>query len=327
MEYVIYTSLLRHSLNSDIVCEAIEQRLSRDNAWNILARFGVVVDATDNAATRYLINDVCVLQNKPLVSGSALRGEGQLTTYHYHSGPCYRCLFPVPPPAETVTNCSDGGVLGVVVGIIGTLQALEVLRLILDMAPAWSQKMVLLDGFDSGLRTIKLRGRRDDCAVCGGTPTVNQSLLDYEDFCGTRACDLTQAVTILDSSERINATQLSSAISSNDHCVIVDTRPQVQFDICSLPKTLNVPMKMLQDTEQQQRILDLTRQLRDQSLASAQTNARHADLIFLCRRGNDSQYATRQFKQLEAFSGVIIKDVEGGLEEWARVVDPSFPKY
>lgn len=142
------------------------------------------MDGSDNAPTRYLISDACVRAGKPLVSGSALQWEGQCTVYNYKGGPCYRCLFPVPPPAYTVTNCSDGGVLGMVPGLIGQIQAIEIVKIILQLGQVLSQKMVLFDALEMRFRNVKIRGRNPNCAACGDDPTVlDVSKFDYDDFC------------------------------------------------------------------------------------------------------------------------------------------------
>eukprot|EP00042_Codosiga_hollandica_P058129 m.872191 g.872191 ORF g.872191 m.872191 type:complete len:362 (+) comp59775_c1_seq6:2664-3749(+) len=306
-------------LNSSISYRAHHLRLDSSNARSILEQYDVIVDATDNVATRYLLSDAGVLLGKPVVSGSALRGEGQLTTYHFENGPCYRCLFPTPPPAETVTNCSDGGVLGVIVGIIGTLQALEVLRIIIGQGAAWSQKMLLLDGFDGQLRTIKLRGRRDTCVACGENPAVTD-FIDYEEFVGTRACDLTTEVKLLSSNERITCQDLQTQLSTSTPFVLVDTRPRVQFDICALPRSRQIPLSQLDD-------VDTQKELRASLGSPGESSADLWPLYFVCRRGNDSQIAVRKMQMSGLFDGVVVKDVVGGLAEWAACVDPEFPVY
>ncbi|KAJ3290972.1 Molybdenum cofactor synthesis protein 3 [Borealophlyctis nickersoniae] len=162
--------------------------LDSSNAMDIIRLYDIIVDATDNVATRYLLNDACVLANKTLVSGSALRMDGQLTVYNHQGGPCYRCIFPKPPPPETVTNCSDGGVLGVVPGIIGCMQALEVIKIASGIGTSYSQKMLVFDAVLGSFRTVKLRGRNVNCAVCGDAPTITE-LIDYVQFCGAAATD------------------------------------------------------------------------------------------------------------------------------------------
>ncbi|ROL42779.1 Adenylyltransferase and sulfurtransferase MOCS3 [Anabarilius grahami] len=183
--------------------------------------YDIVADCSDNVPTRYLVNDACVLARKPLVSASALRMEGQLTVYNYRGGPCYRCLYPSPPPPETVTNCSDGGVLGVVPGIMGCLQALEVLKIASGQGSSFEQQLLMFDGQEGRFRSIRLRPRQAECAVCGETPTVTE-LQDYERFCGSAATDK-EYRAILD--------------SSTPH-LLLDVRPKVEVDICHLSTSI-----------------------------------------------------------------------------------------
>lgn len=190
-------------LNSAVECVPYHLQLSPENALQLIQQYDIVADCSDNVPTRYLVNDACVLSGKPLVSASALRMEGQLTVYNYCGGPCYRCLYPVPPPPETVTNCSDGGVLGVVPGIMGCLQALEVLKIASGRGSSCGQQLMMFDAQDARFRSIKLRPKQAGCAVCGQTPTVTQ-LLDYEAFCGSAATDKCRRLRLLSRDQRIS---------------------------------------------------------------------------------------------------------------------------
>ncbi|CAG2241359.1 MOCS3 [Mytilus edulis] len=194
-------------LNSLVECIPYHLQLDSTNALRLIKQYDVVLDATDNVATRYLLNDACILANKPLVSGSALRFEGQLTVYNYEGGPCYRCLYPKPPPPETVTNCSDGGVLGV-----------------------------------SSFRSIKIRGRQPTCPVCGDNPTITE-LIDYEQFCGARANDKDKDLTLLEDTDRISPKDYKEMLDNKQEHVLVDVRLPVELDICQLPvQSYNLPM-------------------------------------------------------------------------------------
>ncbi|KAL8604876.1 hypothetical protein ACOMHN_028504 [Nucella lapillus] len=206
------------NLNSSLRFKTHRVQLSSENALSIIEEYDVVLDCTDNVATRYLLSDACVLAARPLVSGSALRFEGQLTVYNYKGGPCYRCLYPKPPPPETVTNCSDGGVLGVVPGIIGCYQALEAIKIAADMGTCLSERLMLFDGMDGTTRTIRLRRRQPSCPVCGDTPTIRE-LVDYEQFCGARAADKDQEKDVLAASSRMSAKFKSFVYQhTNLHC-------------------------------------------------------------------------------------------------------------
>jgi len=181
--------------------------LTSSTALAIICQFDIVLDCTDNVATRYLLSDACVLSNRPLVSGSALRWEGQLTVYNFKGGPTYRCLYPEPPPPSAVTNCSDGGVLGAVPGVIGCLQALETVKMLSGMEPCYSGSLFLFDGLDGRGRLVKLRGRRDEAQV--------SKLIDYEQFCGSSATDKDGKVVLLPPDQRVTARQLAEVAGRN----------------------------------------------------------------------------------------------------------------
>lgn len=190
-------------LNPDCQAIPLHLALDRTNTLDLVKQFDVVLDCSDNVATRYLLNDACVLAGKPLVSGSALRWEGQLTVYNFRGGPTYRCLYPTPPPPGAVTNCSDGGVIGMVPGIIGCLQALETVKLLVGLQPSYSGCLLLFDGLEARFRTVRLRGRSE------AAETISQ-LVDYEEFCGAPPTDKDGAgITLLSAEERMTVTELS----------------------------------------------------------------------------------------------------------------------
>jgi len=233
-----------HGINSSVHCVPYHLALDSSNAADIIKQYNIVVDATDNVATRYLLNDACVLLGKPLVSGSALRFEGQLTVYNYSGGPCYRCLYPKPPPPETVTNCSDGGVLGVVPGIIGSIQALEVIKIAAGMpGSSYSKRLLLFDALEATFRTIRLRDRQPNCAICGDNPSITK-LIDYEQFCGRRATDKSGNITLLTDVERISVTEYKAILDEEQEHILVDVRLPVELEICQLPNnnTINIPI-------------------------------------------------------------------------------------
>jgi len=239
-------SILR--LNPAIECIAYDTMLTRKNALNILNPYDIVVDCTDNVVTRYLLNDCCVFLNKPLVSGSALRMEGQLTVYHYNGGPCYRCLFPKPPPPESVTSCSDGGVLGVVAGIIGCLEALETIKIALQLEKdcVMSGKLLLFDATTTSFRTVKLRPRDKQCAVCGDTPTIKE-LIDYEGFCNATATDKVVVPKTLPDKFCISTKDYKTkVIDMKIPHILLDVREPVQYAICALPNSINIPLRELE---------------------------------------------------------------------------------
>ncbi|GJJ70548.1 adenylyltransferase and sulfurtransferase [Entomortierella parvispora] len=287
--------------------------LDSSNAQPIIDSYDIVVDATDNVATRYLLNDACVLGGKPLVSGSALRLDGQLTIYNYRGGPCYRCLFPTPPPAETVTNCSDGGVLGVVPGIVGCLQALEAIKIATKMNTQDPPTMTLFSANSTTMfRTIKLRKRKAECIMCGDAPTITR-LIDYVKFCGSSATDKTPDLFLIPLQERLTCEGYKKILETHTPHLLLDVREKVQFDICSLPSSLNIPLK---DLELPESIEQVKKRL----------NAKDEPVYIVCRRGNDSQPAVRILQEQGITTGDI-KDIVGGLNLWTDKIDPSFPKY
>lgn len=313
-------------LNPAVECVAYARALSEAWALELVRAYDVVADCSDNVPTRYLVNDACVLAGRPLVSASALRFEGQLTVYHCEGGPCYRCVFPRPPPAETVTNCADGGVLGVVPGVLGCVQALEVLKIAAGLGPSYSGSLLLFDGLGGHFRRIRLRRRRPDCAVCGQQPTVTR-LQDYEAFCGSSATDKCRVLKLLDSEERISVTDYKRLLDSGAPHVLLDVRPQVEVDICRLPHALHIPLNKLD-----QRDADSLKLLGD-ALREGKRNLEEGvalSVYVICKLGNDSQKAVRVLQSLKAvpeLDSLTVQDIVGGLMAWAAKIDESFPQY
>uniref|UniRef100_A0A1A8QC82 Adenylyltransferase and sulfurtransferase MOCS3 n=1 Tax=Nothobranchius rachovii TaxID=451742 RepID=A0A1A8QC82_9TELE len=221
-------------LNSTVECIPYHLQLTPENALQLIQQYDIVADCSDNVPSRYLVNDACVLSGKPLVSASALRLEGQLTVYNYQGGPCYRCLYPVPPPPETVTNCSDGGVLGVVPGVMGCFQALEVLKLASGLSSSCSLQLLMFDAQNLRFRSIRLRPKQADCAVCGDNPSVTR-LVDYEAFCGSAATDKCRKLNLLSKEERRSEDirLLQERISQLKQQMAGDGQPAV-YVICKL---------------------------------------------------------------------------------------------
>lgn len=346
-------TLLAH--NSDIRVTVHAVQLTSANAMALLADYAVIVDATDNVPTRYLINDACVLLGRPLVSGSALRLEGQLTVYHHRAGPCYRCVFPVPTPQAAVTNCGDAGVLGAVVGVIGTLQALEVIKIVLgegegndgddDDDGTLAGTLLMFDAERTAFRRIRLRGRNPQCAVCSGPAATIRQLIDYEQFCAARASDKVHDIAVLGPEQRISADDLRRVVqcpvpptaSNEAPWLLIDVRTATEFDIGSITGAVNVPIEDILGDR-------LTVEMRDRLLADD-----GGVLFVVCRRGNDSQRAVQRLSEMDAamrrreveetpvLAGVpmtkrlrrkkSIRDLVGGLTEWHRVVDDTFPIY
>ncbi|XP_058115892.1 adenylyltransferase and sulfurtransferase MOCS3 isoform X2 [Anopheles ziemanni] len=303
-------------LNSQIEIQTHHTQLTSDNAIVILEQYDVIVDATDNVATRYLLNDACVMLGKPLVSGSALQLEGQLTVYNYRGGPCYRCLFPTPPPPESVTNCGDGGVLGAITGVIGALQALETIKIVLSNEGVLSGRLLLFDGQQSAFRNLKLRPKKPTCAVCSDTPTVTK-LVDYEQFCRMKATDKDTALSLLAPSERISVREYHDQwVATGQPHLLIDVRGANQFEMCQLPGTpINIPIEDI-----------LSGKRTDEILSKLERSP--VPVYVVCRRGNDSQLAVRHLEPLFRTRNLAPpRDLSGGLHAWTKTVDPNFPIY
>ncbi|XP_072206413.1 adenylyltransferase and sulfurtransferase MOCS3 [Excalfactoria chinensis] len=299
--------------------------LSPRGALQLVRQYDVVADCSDNAPTRYLLNDACVLAGKPLVSGSALRLEGQLVVYNHDGGPCYRCLFPTPPPPETVTNCADGGVLGVVPGIVGCIQALEVLKIVSGMGSSFNRFMLMFDAREGRFRNIKLRPKKSDCAVCGDNPSVT-CLQDYEAFCGSSATDKCKTLHLLSSEDRISVEEYKTLLDEQVPHVLLDVRPQVEVDICRLEHAVHIPLSKLEEKDKEC-LENLEKRICEEK---QRTDGQASFPVYVvCKLGNDSQKAVRILQELpvKACGPILAKDIKGGLMTWASRIDPTFPQY
>ncbi len=289
----------------DVITHAV--RLSSDNALEILEPYDVVVDGTDNFPTRYLVNDACVLLGKPNVYGSIFRWEGQVSVFGHGDGPCYRCLFREPPPPGLVPNCAEAGVVGVLPGIIGSLQALEVIKLILGTGTSLSGRLLIFDAMDLTWREVELR-RNPDCPVCGDEPTQT-GLIDYEDFCGIRAEDdmpRDEGQELPATFGEIDAVQLKERLVGSDPPLLLDVREPYEWDIVSLNEfeEVRVPLGQLP-----QRMGEVPGE---------------RDIVVYCRSGARSRMAAGALVDA-GFRRV--DNLSGGVLAWADYVDPSLPKY
>lgn len=308
-----------HAINSSITLIEHEEALKAENALDIVGKYDIVVDATDNLPSRYMISDCCVLLDKPLISGAALGLEGQLTVYHHNGGPCYRCLFPTPPPTEACQRCSDSGVLGVVPGVIGCLQALEAIKVASAVGEPLSGRMLLLDALSSRIRIVKIRGRSLHCAACGVDASLtreNFRTFDYESFTQSPISDASRPkLNLVPESARISSQEYKDLSDKGEPHVLLDVRPAHHFKISAIPESVNIPLSMLQD-----KLSTLDLALKQAGKLASEP----ASLYVVCRRGNDSQRAVQLLTE-NGFSSV--KDIVGGLESWAKNVDPRFPMY
>ncbi|XP_052178727.1 adenylyltransferase and sulfurtransferase MOCS3 [Diospyros lotus] len=309
-------------INSTIQIVEHKEALRTSNALEILSKYDVIIDATDNVPSRYLISDCCVILGKPLVSGAALGLEGQLTVYNYNGGPCYRCLFPVPPPTIACQSCSDSGVLGVVPGIIGCLQALEAIKVASAVGEPLSERMVLFDALSAQFRFVKIRGRSIKCEVCGENSSFKQQQFrefDYEKFTQSPLSTCPLKLNLLPAEARISSKEYKDRVARGELHVLIDVRPEHHYKITAIPNSLSVPLSSLGA-----RLPEISAALRQEGGDHGRDCSATASVYVVCRRGNDSQRAVQYLRNMGFNSA---KDIIGGLESWARDVDPSFPIY
>lgn len=303
-------------INSSIDVEEYTDGFTPKNALDIIEKYDVVMDASDNAPTRYLISDACCIAQKPLVSGAAIGTDGQLTVYCYgDAGPCYRCLYPNPPPAQNCARCADAGVLGPVPGAIGTLQALEVIKIISGIGEILSKKMLIVDALYCRYMTVKLRSKSDSCVSCGSNPSVTRDSLptfDYFAFTGQpSASDAPTSLNLVGPNHRITVAELVERMEKDPMHLVVDVRPRHQFDICSIPGSINAPMQEFGNHI-------------DTIKGMIQQDGDAVPISVICRRGNQSQRALQELHGL-GFTHAV--DVIGGVQSWSSSIDPSFPLY
>ncbi len=285
-------------VNPHVVVEPHEVRLTSENALRILERYDVIVDGTDNFATRYLVNDACVLLGKPNVYGSIFRFDGQVSVFDARSGPCYRCLYPAPPPPGLVPSCAEGGVLGVLPGIIGSLQALETIKLIIGQGDTLVGRLVLFDALRFSFRELTLR-KDPACPICGESPTIH-ALIDYDEFCGIPASPAGQGGT---AQRDITVEQLKAQRDRGENLFLLDVREPHEYDIVHLDAHL-IP---LGDLPARMSELDTTQ-----------------DIVVYCRTGVRSAQAA-EFLRKSGFARV--RNLTGGIDAWAQRIDPSLPRY
>jgi len=286
------------ALNPAIEIVSYETRLTSDNALELFRDYDIIVDGTDNFPTRFLVNDACVLLGKPNVYGSIFRFEGQATVFGYPDGPCYRCLYPEPPPPGLVPSCAEGGVLGVLPGIVGSIQAMETIKLILGAGEPLVGRLLLFDALAMRFRELKLK-KNPDCPMCGKNRTITK-LIDYEEFCGIRG---EEAPAMTDGIQEITATELKARQDRGDKLFVLDVREPHEYQICNLNGKL-IPLGELP-----RRVNEL-----DSSV----------EMVVHCRSGKRSADAIH-FLQTAGFKKLL--NLKGGVLAWADEVDPRMPKY
>ena len=288
-----------NAINPEVTVETHDVALSSENALELLANYDVIVDGTDNFPTRYLVNDACVILGKPNVYGSIFRFEGQASVFATKDGPCYRCLYPEPPPPGLVPSCAEGGVLGILPGVIGTIQATEVVKLIIGVGEPLVNRFMIYDALRMKFRELKLR-KDPECPVCGENPTVTE-LIDYEQFCG-----ITGTGTDDVSLEALDTTvkDLKTRIDGKDEVLVLDVREPQEFQICRIPGSTLIPLNDLP-----QRLAELEG---------------YKDMVVHCKSGVRSAKAVKLLHEA-GFSSA--KNLRGGILAWINEIDPSLPKY
>ena len=285
------------AMNPFVDVVRFETRLSSENALRIIEDFDIVVDGTDNFPTRYLVNDACVLSGKPNVYGSIFRFEGQASVFGIEDGPCYRCLYPEPPPPGLVPSCAEGGVLGILPGLVGIIQATEAIKLILGTGDPLIGRLLLVDALGMRFRELKLR-KNPECPMCGSNRTIHE-LIDYQEFCGIRGEEAPVSTTV----PEIQPEELKRRIDAGENIFVLDVREPHEYQICNLNGYL-IP---LGDLPKRMNELDSSR-----------------EIVAHCRSGVRSGKAV-DFLRQAGFRKV--KNLAGGILAWADRVDPRMPKY
>ncbi len=277
-----------------------ETMLTSANALEILQDYDIVADGTDNFPTRYLVNDACVLLGKPNVYGSIFRFEGQASVFATKTGPCYRCLYPEPPPPGLVPSCAEGGVLGILPGLVGVMQATEVIKLILGKGNSLVGRLLLVDALDMKFRELKLR-RNPECPVCGENPTVTK-LIDYQQFCGIMP-ETKEEKSLKNGIPQMTVKELKRRMDAGEDVQLIDVREPYEYQIAQIGG------KLIPQNDVPQRLSEIDRE---------------REVVVHCRSGARSQRIAELLKQ-SGYPNVV--NVAGGILAWADEIDPSVQKY
>ncbi|MCS7024755.1 MAG: molybdopterin-synthase adenylyltransferase MoeB [Bryobacteraceae bacterium] len=289
-------------INPNVQVVRHEVALSSENALEIIRNYDIVVDGTDNFPTRYLVNDACVLLGKPNVYGSIFRFEGQASVFATKDGPCYRCLYPEPPPPGLVPSCAEGGVLGILPGVIGVIQATEVVKLLLGKGQTLAGRLLLYDALQMRFREMKLR-KSPDCPICGPNRTIHQ-LIDYHQFCGVPQQPLAPQPQPAALEQEIEPRQVKALIDQKAPIVLIDVREVHEHQICNIPYAKLIPLG------------ELPKRLHELNPAD--------DIIVHCKSGMRSAKACDLLRQ----NGFLrVRNMKGGILAWSDQVDPTVPKY
>jgi len=283
------------SVNPNINVDAYDKKLESSNAREVIRPYDLVIDATDNFPSRYLINDACVLLGKPDIYASVFRFDGQASVFSSKEGPCYRCLYPQPPPPEAVQSCAESGVLGVLTGIMGAVQANQAINILLGKGSTLTGRLLLFNGLEMSFNELKLK-KDPRCPVCGQHPTITD-LIDYEDFCGLKRMSPAQI-------EEIEVGGLKSMLDGGARPLLLDVREPFEYQLCRLEGAKLVPLGEL---ERRMGEID-----------------RGNDVVVYCHTGSRSAEATQLLKRAGFRS---VRNLKGGIKAWAEQVDPSMPMY
>jgi len=285
-------------INPNVNVEGFEEPLTSENALDIFKDYDIIVDGTDNFPTRYLVNDACVLLGKPNVYGSIFRFEGQASVFYAKEGPCYRCLYPEPPPPGLVPSCAEGGVLGILPGAVGTIQATETVKLILGIGDPLIGRLLLYDALGMSFRQMKLR-KDPNCPVCGENPTVTE-LIDYQEFCGIPQANAQEAANAV---PEISVQDLKQKLDNGESVNVLDVREPHEYEVA------NIGARLIPLAELPQRLVEL-----DQD----------ANFAVHCKTGGRS---ARAVKLLQDAGFQNVYNVKGGINAWSEEIDSSVPNY
>ncbi len=291
------------ALNPDVTVNTYQVALKSDNIMDILKNYDMIIDGTDNFPTRYLTNDAAALQNKPNIYGSIFRFDGQVTVFKTPEGPCYRCLYPEPPPPGEVPSCAEGGVMGAMVGTIGAIQATEAIKLITGAGKPAIGKFVIYNSLDMQFRNLKLH-KDPACPLCGTNPTI-KALIDYEQFCGMKV-EETQTKQVATSKDEIDALELKVKMDEKQDFVLIDVREPNEWDIANIKGATLLPLSQLPN-----RYKELEK-------------FKGKEMVIHCKSGVRSKKAIAFLKQ-QGFSNMV--NMAGGILGWSDQVDSSVPKY
>jgi sulfur-carrier protein adenylyltransferase/sulfurtransferase len=287
------------AINPEVKLDLYETRLTSANAFQIFEPYDIIIDGTDNFQTRYLVNDACVLLKKPNVYGSIFRFDGQASVFAPPAGPCYRCLYPEPPPPGEVPSCAEGGVLGILPGLVGCIQATEAVKLILGKGSPLIGRLLLYDALQMSFQEFKVR-RNPKCPMCGDRPTITQ-LIDYDQFCGVRG---QEAPAVTSNQAEITVEELKQRLDRGDKVFILDVRNPEEFQICRIAGSTLLPLPELA-----QRVGELSKT---------------QEMVVHCKSGMRSAKAIAFLRQ-QGFQKLA--NLKGGILAWADKIDPTMPKY